>query len=253
MVDKMKRFEGKRALVTGGSRGIGRAISLGLASEGADVAINYVKDEQKAAETAAEIEALGRKAVAIQADISDPAGIKELFKRVKEAFGGLDLFVSNAVSGVVGPAERIGRFGWDRAMNTNTRAFMLCSQQAAKLFGDRGGRIVAVSSIGSFTCLPGYAAVGASKAALEALVRYFAKELAPRGINVNAVSGGPVETSALDYFPDKEQLLEEWTARTPAGRIARPEELAAVALFLLSDDAAWMQGQTVVVDGGLTL
>lgn len=253
MVDKMKRFEGKRALVTGGSRGIGRAISLGLASEGADVAINYIKDEQKAAETAAEIEALGRKAVAIQADISDPAGIKELFKRVREAFGGLDLFVSNAVSGVVGPAERIGRFGWDRAMNTNTRAFMLCSQQAAKLFTGRGGKIVAVSSIGSFTCLPGYAAVGASKAALEALVRYFAKELAPRGINVNAVSGGPVETSALDYFPDKEQLLEEWTARTPAGRIARPEELAAVALFLLSDDAAWIQGQTVVVDGGLTL
>ena len=249
----MERFRGKKALVTGGSRGIGRAISLGLASEGADLEINYIKDEGKAAETAAEIEKLGRRAVTIQADVSDPKGIKELFKQCKEELGGLDLFVSNAVSGVVGPAERIGKFGWDRAMNTNTRAFLLSVQQAVKLFGDNGSRIVAVSSIGSFTCLPGYAAVGASKAALEALVRYFAKELAPRGINVNAVSGGPVETSALDFFPDKERILEEWTARTPAGRIARPEELASVALFLLSDEAAWIQGQTVVVDGGLTL
>ena len=253
MVDAMSRFEGKRALVTGGSRGIGRAISLRLAAEGADVAINYIKDEQTASQTAAEIEKLGRKAIAIQADISDPKGIKELFKGIKDNFGGLDLFVSNAVSGVVGPAERIGKFGWDRAMNTNARAFLLGVQQAVKLFGEGGGRIVAVSSIGSFTCLPGYAAVGASKAALEALVRYFAKELAPKGINVNAVSGGPVETSALDYFPDKEELLKEWTARTPTGRIARPEELAAAAVFLLSDDAAWIQGQTLVVDGGLTL
>lgn len=249
----MERFTDMKALVTGGSRGIGRAISLRLASEGADVAINFVKDEAAAAETAAEIEALGRRAVAIQADVSDPKGVKELFTRCREEFGRLDIFVSNAVSGVVGPAERIGRFGWDRAMNTNTRAFLLCVQQAVKLFGERGGKIVAVSSIGSFTCLPGYAAVGASKSALESLVRYFAKELAPKGINVNAVSGGPVETSSLDYFPDKEKLLEEWTARTPAGRIARPEELASVAVFLLSSDASWIQGQTVVVDGGLTL
>ena len=116
----MERFTGKKALVTGGSRGIGRAISLRLASEGADVAINFVKDEAAAAETAAEIEALGRKAVTIRADISDPKGVKELFTRCKEELGGLDIFVSNAVSGVVGPAERIGKFGWDRAMNTNT-------------------------------------------------------------------------------------------------------------------------------------
>jgi enoyl-[acyl-carrier protein] reductase III len=249
----MERFKGKRALVTGGSRGIGRAIAIRLATEGADVAVNFVKDEQSAAETVKELESLGRKAVAIQADVSEPKEVKRLFSDVKEAFGGLDLFVSNAVSGVVGPAERIGKFGWDRAMNTNARSFLLGVQQAVKLFGDRGGKIIAVSSIGSFTCLPGYAAVGASKSALESLVRYFARELAPRGINVNAVSGGPVETSALDYFPDKEQLLEEWTERTPAHRIARPEEIASVAAFLLSDDASWIQGRTIVTDGGLTL
>jgi NAD(P)-dependent dehydrogenase (short-subunit alcohol dehydrogenase family) len=249
----MERFKGKRALVTGGSRGIGRAIAMRLATEGADVAVNFLKDEKSAAETVEELKSLGRKALAIQADISEPKEIKRLFGAVEEALGGLDIYVSNAVSGVVGPAERIGKFGWDRAMNTNARSFLLGVQQAVKLFGEGGGKIVAISSIGSFTGLPGYAAVGASKSALETLVRYFARELAPRGINVNAVSGGPVDTSALDYFPDKEQLLEEWKKRTPGNRIARPEEIASVAAFLLSDDASWIQGRTIVADGGLTL
>ena len=249
----MKRFKGKKALITGGGKGIGRAVALRLASEGADCAVNFVKDEATADETAAAIEKLGAKVLKIKADVSDPKEIKALFAAVRDDFGSLDFFISNAVSGVVGPAERIGRFGWDRALNTNTRAFMLGVQQAVKLFPDGGGRVVAVSSIGSFTCLPGYAAVGASKAALETLVRYFARELAPRGIRVNAVSGGPVNTGALDYFPDKEQLLEEWRGRSPSGRIAEPDEIAAVVAFLLSDDAAWIQGQTIVADGGMTL
>ena len=249
----MEPFAGRRALITGGSRGIGRAIAFKLASLGATVAINYVKNDEAAEETALAIERLGRPALKMKADISEPKEIKRLFEAVKEAFGGLDIFVSNAVSGVLGPATRIGKFGWDLALNANARAFMIGVQEAVKLFPETGGKIVAVSSIGSFVCLPSYAAVGASKAALEALVRYFARELAPRGINVNAVSGGPVNTSALDYFPDKEKLLEMWKERTPTHRIARPEEIAAVAAFLLSDEASWIQGQTVVVDGGLTL
>lgn len=249
----MKRFSGKTVLITGGSRGIGRAVAVRLASEGAACAIGFVKDEEKAAETAAEIEKLGVTALTIQADITEPKEIKGLFASVREAFGGLDCFVSNAVSGVLGPAERIGRFGWDRSLNTNARSFMLGVQQAVKLFPGSGGKIVAISSIGSFTCLPGYAAVGASKAALEALVRYFARELAPKGINVNAVSGGPVETRSLDYFPDKETILEAWMERTPTHRIAKPEEIASIVAFLLSDEASWIQGQTIVADGGLTL
>jgi enoyl-[acyl-carrier protein] reductase III len=252
-VRKMGQFAGKRALITGGSRGIGRAIAFRLAGLGASVAINYVKNDAAADETALAIERLGRPALRMKADVSEPKEMKKLFAAVKEAFGGLDLFVSNAVSGVLGPATRIGRFGWDLAMNANARAFMIGAQEAAKLFPAGGGKIVAVSSIGSFTCLPGYAAVGASKAALETLVRYFAKELAPKGVNVNAVSGGPVDTAALDYFPDKDRLLEAWKERTPAGRVATPEEIASVAVFLLSDDASWIQGQTIVVDGGLTL
>jgi NAD(P)-dependent dehydrogenase (short-subunit alcohol dehydrogenase family) len=249
----MEPFAGRRALITGGSRGIGRAIAFKLASLGATVAINYIRNDEAAEETALAIERLGRPALKMKADVSEPKEIKRLFEAVKEAFGGLDIFVSNAVSGVLGPATRIGKFGWDLALNANARAFMIGVQEAAKLFPETGGKIVAVSSIGSFTCLPGYAAVGASKAALEALVRYFARELAPHGINVNAVSGGPVDTAALDYFPDKEKLLEMWKERTPTHRIAQPEEIAAVAVFLLSDEASWIQGQTVVVDGGLTL
>lgn len=251
--ERTQPFAGKRALVTGGSRGIGRAVSLLLASRGADVAVNFVRDEESAARTVDEINKLGRTALPIKADISDHSQVKGLFSKIKDSFGTLDFFVSNAVSGVLGPAARTGRLGWDRTLNTNARSFLLCVQQAVKLFGESGGKIVAVSSIGSFTCLPGYAAVGASKAALETLVRYFGRELAPKGINVNAVSGGPVNTSALDYFPDRERILEIWKERTPAHRIAEPDEIASVVSFLLSDEASWIQGQTIVVDGGLTL
>jgi len=249
----MEEFAGKRALITGGSRGIGRAIAMMLAGLGADVAINYVKHEDAAAETALAVERMGRRAVTIKADVAEPKEIKELFAGAKAAFGGLDFFVSNAVSGILGPASRIGKFGWDVSLNANARAFLIGVQEAVKLFPESGGKIVAISSIGSFTVLPGYAAVGASKAALEALVRYFARELAPRGINVNAVSGGPVDTAALDYFPDKEKVLDAWKERTPTHRIARPEEIASVVAFLLSERASWIQGQTIVVDGGLTI
>jgi NAD(P)-dependent dehydrogenase (short-subunit alcohol dehydrogenase family) len=249
----MSHFKGKKALVTGGSRGLGKAISLELARHGAAVAINYVKNSEAAEETAGQIRALGVECIVIQADISDHASVKELFKSLREGFGHIDFLVSNAVSGVLGPAERIGRLGWDKAMNTNARSFMLLMQQAVKIFPDSGGRAVAISSIGSHTCLSGYTAVGASKAALEALVRYFGKELAARGIGVNAVSGGPIHTEALDYFPDKDELLAKWTARAPQGRIAEPEDIVPVVAFLLSEEAKWIQGQTIVVDGGMTL
>lgn len=249
----MEGLAGKKALVTGGSRGIGRAISLELARRGVDIAINFVKDEQAAERTAGEARALGRECLVLRADVSDHAAIKELMRAVREGFGRLDFLVSNAVSGVLGPAERIGRLGFERAINTNARSFMLLMQQALPLFPAAGGRAVAVSSIGAGRVLPGYAAVGASKAALEALVRYFARELAPRGIGVNAVSGGPVNTAALEYFPQHESLAAEWAARTPQGRIAEPQDIAPVVAFLLSDGARWIQGRTIVVDGGLTL
>ena len=252
-LSKMKKHKGKKALITGGSRGIGLAIALRLASEGADIAINFRRDEEAASKAAREIERLGQKALLLKADVSNHKDIKEMFEKLNESFGDLDYLVSNAVSGVLGSAERIGRLGWERALNTNARAFMLCVQGALKHFDDSIKSIVAISSIGGKMVLPGYTAVGASKAALESLVRYFGRELAPRGINVNAVSGGPVDTASLDYFPEKEQVIDEWKKRTPSGRIGTPEDIAPVVSFLLSEEASWIQGQTIVIDGGLTL
>ncbi|MFO7915293.1 MAG: SDR family oxidoreductase [Candidatus Krumholzibacteriales bacterium] len=249
----MELHRDKKILITGGTRGIGLAVAEVLAREGADVAVNFRSDTGQAERAVSEIEKTGRKAVPVQADISDPKEIKRMFREVREKLGELDGFVSNAVSGVVGPAERIGRFGWKKAMDTNARAFMLCAQQALKVFNPEGGSIVAVSSVGSIRVLPGYTAVGASKAALEALVRYFGKELASRGINVNAVSGGPVQTRSLDYFPDKEKIISEWVDRTPAGRLGSPGDIAEVVSFLLSQKAGWIRGQTIIADGGMTL
>jgi NAD(P)-dependent dehydrogenase (short-subunit alcohol dehydrogenase family) len=196
---------------------------------------------------------MGRKAAAIRADVGKPDEIKAMFRTFQEEFGRLDIFVSNAVSGVVGPATRIGKFGWARAMDVNARAFLLGAQEATKLMGESGGVMVALSSIGTRRCLPGYGAVGASKAAIESLTRYLGAELAPRKIRVNAVSGGPVDTDALDYFPDREALKKRWEELTPAGRIAKPAEIADVVLFLCSDESRWICGQTIIADGGLTL
>lgn len=249
----MKIHLNKKAFITGGTRGIGLAVSLKLAREGADLALNFKSDEEKAAEAVSLVKETGRNAISIQADISDPKEIKRMFKELSENFGHLDYFVSNAVSGVLGPASRIGKFGWKRAIDTNARAFLLCVQQARKIINPEGGSIVAISSVGSGTVLPGYAAVGASKAALESLVRYFGRELAGEGINVNAVSGGPIETRSLDYFSDREKTIREWTERTPAGRIGKPEEIADIVSFLLSKKAGWIRGQTIIADGGMTL
>jgi enoyl-[acyl-carrier protein] reductase III len=253
MTEAGMRFRDKIALVTGGSRGIGRAIARKLALEGADVVLTFVKNESAAADAVAEIEGLGRKALALQADAGKPEEIRRIFEMCEAEFGRLDIFISNAVSGVVGPTIRIGKFGWGRAMDVNARAFLLGAQQAAGLMEKSGGAIVALSSIGSHRCLPGYGAVGASKAAVECLTRYLGVELAPKKIRVNAVSGGPVDTEALNYFPDTDRLKRKWQEATPAGRIADPDDIADVVLFLCSDESRWICGQTIVADGGLSL
>jgi enoyl-[acyl-carrier protein] reductase III len=247
-------FEGKIALVTGGSRGIGRAIALELARRGADVVINYFRNRTAAEETAHEIEELGRRAYPIKAHIGDPDKANAMFDEIEEVFGGLDILINNAASGYIRPVMEQEVKGWDWTMNINARAILFNSQRAARMMEPRGGgKIVNISSVGSFRVMPEYVVIGVSKAAVEALTRYLAVELAPMNIAVNAVSGGVVETDALRFFPRREEMLRVSRERTPAGRMVEPQDIANVVAFLCSEDAFMIRGQTIIVDGGYTL
>jgi enoyl-[acyl-carrier protein] reductase III len=245
--------QGKIALVTGGGRGIGRAIALELARLGADVIVNYLRNADAAEQTAAEARALGVQAVALRGHVGEPERIAQLFDFVRERFGALDILVNNAASGVIRPALELEPRHWDWTLDINARGAWLCAKQAAPLMAGRDGRIVNISSLGSGRVLKNYAAVGISKAALEALTRYLAVELAPLGIAVNAVAGGLVETDALRHFDRRDAMLADARARTPAGRMLQPDDLTAAILFLLSPQARMIVGQTLIVDGGFSL
>jgi len=244
-------LEGKIALVTGGSRGIGRAISLSLAGRGANVVIAYLRKRSAAEETCAEIEGLGVKAMAVRCDVGDEARLDGLFDEIDETFGQLDVFVSNAATGVIRPIEDLDARAWEWTMNANARALLLGSRRAAKLMPP-GSSIVALSSLGASRVLPGYGVVGASKAAIESLARYLAVELAP-DIRVNVVSPGVVDTDALTHFPMRDEMLSRAEQSTPRGRLVTPSDVASAVDFLTSDAAAMITGHTLVVDGGAGL
>jgi len=249
------RFENQVALVTGSGRGIGRAIALRLAEEGAEIVVNFFRNRAPAEETLAAIQALGRSPLLVKANIGNLESLASLFQQVEARFGRLDILICNAASGFNRPALEQKAKGWDWTMNINARSLLFAAQHAARLMGTRGGHIVSVSSPGSTRVLPEYIAVGASKAALEAVTRYLAVELAPRGIVVNAVSPGIVATGALRHFDLTRDgsVLAQAIRVTPAGRIVTPEDVAGVVAFLCSEEAAMIRGQTLVVDGGLTL
>ena len=252
-------LEGKLAFVTGASRGIGKAIALKLADMGADVIINYYKNKDAAEEVVKEIEAKGRKGYTIQGDFGKKEDIDRVFDEIKEKFGYLDIFVSNAVASgreVVGgfaPFLKLRERGTDRIFNITAKGFIWSAQRAVPLMKGRKGKIVAISSTGTKDYMPYYAIHAAAKSALEALVRYLAVEAGPLGINVNTVSGGPIDTEAIQLFPDYEKIKEETAKLTPLGRMGESEDLAGVVGFLCTEDARWIQGQTIVVDGGLSL
>jgi enoyl-[acyl-carrier protein] reductase III len=250
------RFAGKVAVVTGSGRGIGKAIALRLAREGADVAVNFFRNRGPAEATAEEIRALGRTAAVVRANIGEIDGIEALFDMVSETFGGLDILICNAASGYNRPALEQKPKGWDWTMNINARSLLFCAQRAAPLMQRRGGGvIVSLSSPGSTRVLPEYVLVGASKAALEALTRYLAIELAPLGISVNAVSPGVVATEALRHFDASRDgtVVETVRKRSPVGRLVTPEDVAGIVAFLCSPEASMIRGQTIVADGGYTL
>lgn len=244
--------EGRLALVTGGGRGIGKAIALKLASQGADVIVNYFRHREAAQEVARDIEGMGVKAEIMKANVGDPAKIDEMFDAIADRFGRLDILVSNAASGVGRPVMELDTKAWEWTMDINARAFLLCTQRAARLMEGRGGKVVTISSLGAPFVLPNYTVVGVSKAALEALTRYLAIELAPRDICVNAVAASAVETDALKFY-FKEGLAERSHHLTPAGRMVIPEDVANVVAFLCSEEAYMIRGQTIVVDGGTSI
>jgi enoyl-[acyl-carrier protein] reductase III len=240
--------EGGTVLVTGGSRGIGKAIALRLVRDGASrVALGYMRNDAAAEATAEEIRTAGAEPVLVRGNVSSHRVLDEV-----RALGPLAALVHNAATGVIRPALEVEEKHWDWTMNANARALLELTKVAAPQMA-AGASIVALSSLGSFRTLENYVLVGTSKAALESLVRYLAVELAPRGIRVNAVSGGVVETGALEHFPNREQMLSAGRDRTPTGRLVEPEDLAGAVSFLCSDDAAMVCGQTLIVDGGFSL
>ncbi len=252
-MDEMN-MKGRFALVTGGSRGIGRAIALELASRGVNVAINYLRNKAAAMETARAIEAAGSRALLLKGNVAERAHLDRLFERIQSEFGRLDILVSNAASGVLKSALELTERHWHWTMDINAGALLGLVQKAVPLMKkEEGGWVVAVSSLGAVRAIPHYAAVGASKAALESLVRHLALELAPQGIHVNAISAGVVETDALKFFPERDSILENSRKRTPAGRLTAPEDVAKAVVFLCSPMSDMVHGQTLVVDGGYSI
>ncbi len=254
MRDPFSVLRGKTAVITGSGRGIGRAIALELASHGANVAVNYFRHRQQAEQTAYEVEAAGGRAIVVKAHVGEVEEVQRLVNAAAEAFGGVDIFVANAASGVLKPVIQQELKGWDWTLNINARSLLFGAQAAARHMISRGwGRIIGISSFGSRRVLPEYSLVGVSKAMIETLIRYLAVELIPHGVVCNAVSPGVVETEALNFFPSKEQILAEGLRRTPAGRFVTPEEVAKLVAWLCTDDARMIVGQTIVMDGGYEL
>jgi enoyl-[acyl-carrier protein] reductase III len=244
---------GQVALVTGASRGIGRAIALKLAAAGCDLAAVYFNAHDQASALCDEVAESGRRAFAIAANVASPESVAELFERFSQRFSRLDIVVSNAASGVLKPALQLTLKHWRWCMETNALALNLLAQRAAPLM-QNGGRIVAVSSLGARFALPDYGFIGASKAALESLVRSLAMELGrAQGIRVNAVSAAAVDTDALKAFAGRAQMLREFAQRAALGPELTPGHVADAVFLLCLPEAAMITGQTLVVDGGFSI
>jgi enoyl-[acyl-carrier protein] reductase III len=243
---------GKVALVTGASRGIGRAIAHKLASAGCNVAVNYYNSAEEAQSLCTEIQAMGSRAVAIQASVGVPDSVDEMFVELRKHFDHLDILVSNAASGVLKPALEMTLKHWRWCLETNALALDLLAQRAVPIM-PAGSCMIALSSLGASRAMPGYGFIGASKAALESLVRTLAQELGPKHIRVNAVSAGVVDTDALRYFPNREELLANFAHRTPAGPSLTPQDVAGAVYLLCLPEAKMITGHTLVVDGGFCI
>src|SRR5579871_5329200 len=243
----MRRLTGKVAVVTGGSRGIGAAIALRLAHEGAIVIVNYSRNAEAAAQVVEQIEASGGEAEAIQADVADLTQNQRLFAETLEGYGRLDILVNNAGVAEFRPLDQADEAHFTRQFEVNVRGALFATQEAARRMGDSGGRIINISSGAGEAAPPGTSVYSATKAALNALTKSHAAELGPRGITVNAVAPGLTQTDMLDAVipADVRQTL---IRNTPLGRLGTPEDIADVVAFLASEDARWITGQILGVN-----
>ena len=241
-------LEGRSVLVTGGTRGIGKTIALRLASDGAArVALGYLRNDSAAEEAAEELRSAGAEPVLVRGNVASQRVISEF-----ASHGPYAAVVHNAATGVIRTALETEDKHWDWTLATNARALLSLARACAPDM-ESGSSIVGVSSLGATRVLENYVLIGTSKAALESVVRYLAVELAPRGIRVNAVSMGVVETEALDHFPNREEMLRAGHERTPAGRLVEPDDVAGAVSYLCSPDAEMVRGHTLIVDGGYSL
>jgi len=259
MVTGPPPLQGRVAVVTGASRGMGRAIALRLARDGADCVVGYRRDGVRAADVVAEVERAGRRALALQLELAEPAQIAPAFARIGEAFGRVDVFVANAAATAFRPMLEQKPHNVERTFAISVRSFVAAVQAAVPLMQGRPGRVVAVSGIDSHQAMTGHGVLGAAKAALESLVRALAMELGPLGITVNAVSPGLVETDSSRFYIE-EGMRSEYAAAvarvialTPVRRAGTGEEVAGLVAYLVSDAAGFLTGQTIVIDGGLTI
>ncbi|KTC78553.1 enoyl-[acyl-carrier-protein] reductase FabL [Legionella sp. PATHC035] len=242
-------FAGKVGLITGGARGIGKATALKLAQAGSDIAIVYYNSSDEAQSLVEEIQAMGRKAVALQANVADHQSVKEMFAQFRTHFDRLDFLISNAASGVLKSALKMSTKHWRWCLETNALALNHLATEARSLM-PKGSRIIALSSLGASRAIPNYAFIGASKAALEALVRSLSLELAVDGITVNTVSAGVVDTDALKHFPNREQLLDEYQAHSLSDRPLTTQDVANAIYLLCLPEAAMINAHTLFVDAG---
>jgi enoyl-[acyl-carrier protein] reductase III len=248
----MNELSGKVALVTGGTKGIGKAIAIKLAELGADVVVVYLRSRNAAEATLDQLRSFGSNPHAVRVNMGNHDKVPKIFEEIREKYGRLDILVSNAALGIYTSALEIDDKAWQLSMNTNAEAFLQCVQLAQPLMPN-GSKIVALSSLGSVRYIDGYAAIGVSKSAIETLTRYFAFELAPKHINVNTVSGGFIDTDALKGFPSYEKMVEEVIRRTPFRRVGNVDDVADVVVFLCTQKSTWITGQVITVDGGYSL
>jgi 3-oxoacyl-[acyl-carrier protein] reductase len=251
MTQMSKRLVGKVAVVTGASKGIGAGIAKALAAEGASVVVNYASSREGADQVVAEIVKKDGKAIAVQGDVAKASDVKKLFEETKKAFGALDVLVNNAGVYNFAPLEAITEAEFHRQFNTNVLGPILTAQEAVKYFGTKGGNIINIGSTVSTLPLPGSAVYSATKAALDINTRVLAQELGPRKIRVNSINPGGVETegahtSGIIGSDFEKQLV----ARTSLGRIGQPDDIAKAVVFLASDDAGWVNGELIKVNGG---